>query len=114
MSLIRRHPEMTERILASVPTFEAVARIAASHHERLDGTGYHRGVPAHRLGVAERVVAVADVYEALTADRPYRAGMDPEEAMRTIVAMGGRHLATDIIATLRDHVLADEVSVRVA
>lgn len=40
--------------------------------------------------------------------------MDPEEAMRTIVAMGGRHLATDIIATLRDHVLADEVSVRVA
>ena len=114
MALIRRHPEMTEQILLPVPTFGVVARIAASHHERLDGTGYHRGLQARRLGVPERVVAVADVYEALTADRPYRDAMDPELALRTLQEMAGRHLSTDIIATLRDQVLGNEVAARVA
>jgi HD-GYP domain-containing protein (c-di-GMP phosphodiesterase class II) len=57
---------------------------------------------------------VADVYETLTADRPYRETMDPELALATIQEVGGRHLSSDIIATLRDQVLDREVAARVA
>jgi response regulator RpfG family c-di-GMP phosphodiesterase len=54
---------------------------AASHHERLDGRGYHRGLAAFDLSRPARVLAVADVYEALTADRPYRGPMPQEQAL---------------------------------
>jgi len=75
MDVIRRHPELTLRILQPVPTFSAVAELAACHHERLDGTGYFRGLTAPELALGARIVAVADVFEALTAERPYRAAM---------------------------------------
>jgi HD-GYP domain-containing protein (c-di-GMP phosphodiesterase class II) len=78
---IRLHPSYTESILAGIPAFARFAEVAASHHERLDGRGYHRGVPAGELPVSARALAVADVFEALTADRPYRSPMDPAEAL---------------------------------
>ncbi len=78
---IRLHPSYTESILAGIPAFARFAAVAASHHERLDGRGYHRGVPAGDLPLSARALAVADVFEALTADRPYRSPMDPAEAL---------------------------------
>ncbi len=78
---IRLHPAFTESILAGVPAFAGFATIAAAHHERLDGRGYHRGIPAGDLPVGARILAVADVFEAMTADRPYRGPMAPEEAL---------------------------------
>jgi HD-GYP domain-containing protein (c-di-GMP phosphodiesterase class II) len=101
-SLIKRHPEMTHRILAPIPTFAGVADLAASHHERLDGTGYWRGLAAESLAIGARIIAVADVYEALTADRPYRAGMSVERALAVIETMSGDHLAREVTAVLRD------------
>jgi HD-GYP domain-containing protein (c-di-GMP phosphodiesterase class II) len=83
---IRRHPAFTESILAGIPAFAGFAAVAAAHHERLDGSGYHRGVPAGDLPQSARVLAAADVFEALTADRPYRGPMDPGEAL----AIAGR------------------------
>jgi putative nucleotidyltransferase with HDIG domain len=97
---IREHPELSLRILRPVAIFGRVAEIAAAHHERLDGTGYFRGLDAERLAIEERVVAVADVYEALTADRPYRAAMAPEQAFEVMGRMAGDHLAADVLATL--------------
>ena len=78
---IRLHPSYTESILAGIPAFAGFAAVAAAHHERLDGRGYHRGVPAGDLPLSARALAVADVFEALTADRPYRSPMDPAEAL---------------------------------
>ena len=98
--LIREHPELSLRILRPVGIFRRVAEIAAAHHERLDGTGYFRGLDAERLAIEARVVAVADVYEALTADRPYRAAMAPEEALSVMARMAGDHLATDVLGAL--------------
>ncbi|MCA0376433.1 MAG: HD domain-containing protein [Gemmatimonadetes bacterium] len=72
---IRKHPRWTRDILERVNVFKAFADDAAQHHERLDGRGYPWGVPAARLALPARVLAVADVYEALTADRPYRDGL---------------------------------------
>ena len=105
--LIKRHPEMTHRILAPIPTFSVVAELAAAHHERLDGTGYFRGLAAESLALSARIVAVADVFEALTADRPYRAGMTTEQALSVIDGMAGHHLAGEVVAVLAR--VADEL-----
>ena len=78
---MRLHTEYSLRILQRVPAFRPLAEVAASHHERMDGRGYHRGIRAGELPLAARVLAVADVFEALTADRPYRAGMPVEKAL---------------------------------
>ena len=75
---------------------------ASAHHERLDGSGYFRGLSADGLAIGARVVAVADVYEALTADRPYRAGMGNDEAIALIGTMAGHHLAAEVSAVLPD------------
>jgi putative nucleotidyltransferase with HDIG domain len=78
---VREHPRHTFEILARIPAFADIAEVAASHHERLDGRGYHRGVPAGDLPPEARILAAADVYEALTADRPYRGPMPREQAL---------------------------------
>ena len=72
---IRKHPVWTLEILQHVDAFRHFAADAARHHERLDGQGYPWRIPGERLSFMARVLAVADVYEALTADRPYRAGL---------------------------------------
>jgi putative nucleotidyltransferase with HDIG domain len=85
-AVVRAHPAHTLHILEAVPVFQDFAFDAACHHERLDGSGYHRGYAADRLSPAARALAVADVAEALLAERPYRASLDPEEALRILKA----------------------------
>jgi HD-GYP domain-containing protein (c-di-GMP phosphodiesterase class II) len=98
--VIRRHPELTLRILSPVPAFAAVAEIAACHHERLDGRGYFRGMTEPELALGARIVAVADVFEALTADRPYRAAMSTEAALVIMRQEIGQHLSGDVVDAL--------------
>jgi putative nucleotidyltransferase with HDIG domain len=98
--VIRRHPELTLRILAPIPTFSGLAELAACHHERLDGTGYFRGLTAPDLALGARIVAVADVFEALTADRPYRSAMSTEAALALMRETAGEHLAADVVEAL--------------
>jgi hypothetical protein len=69
---VRQHPYHTERILSRAPAFSDAARIAALHHERLDGGGYHRQLPASLQPMLGRVLAAADVLAALLTDRPHR------------------------------------------
>jgi HD-GYP domain-containing protein (c-di-GMP phosphodiesterase class II) len=88
---MRRHPEMTQRILEHVSAFGPLAETAAAHHERLDGRGYHRGVDADRLALPARILAVADVAEALGADRPYRPALAPEEVLALMREEVGSH-----------------------
>ena len=78
---VEQHPRLSEEILSRIGRFGEIASVAGAHHEKLDGSGYWRGVAADAIPQAARVLAVADVYEALTADRPYRAAMRPEEAL---------------------------------
>ena len=78
---IRGHAELTVRILERVPPFRHFARDSGAHHERLDGKGYHLGLTAEDLGWMPRILAVADVFEALTADRPYRGPLDSDTAL---------------------------------
>jgi HD-GYP domain-containing protein (c-di-GMP phosphodiesterase class II) len=81
---IRHHPVVTHQILERVPGFGPLAPVAAAHHERLDGSGYPDGLTADELTMPMRLLAVADVYEALTSARPYRAAMRSEQALAII------------------------------
>jgi putative nucleotidyltransferase with HDIG domain len=85
-AVVREHPAHTLHVLEAVPVFQDFAFDAACHHERLDGSGYHRGYTADRLSPAARALAVADVADALLAERPYRASLDPDEALRILKA----------------------------
>jgi HD-GYP domain-containing protein (c-di-GMP phosphodiesterase class II) len=77
---VRAHPLHTERLLGRVAPLRPVATIAAAHHERLDGSGYPYGLTGDDLSLPARLLAVADVYEAVTAERPYRAPLRPDAA----------------------------------
>ncbi len=83
-AVVREHPAHTLHILETVPVFDDFAFDAACHHERLDGTGYHRGYTAERLSPAARALAVADVAEALLAERPYRDRLQPDQALKIL------------------------------
>jgi HD-GYP domain-containing protein (c-di-GMP phosphodiesterase class II) len=83
---VRLHPYYTERILARAGAFAALAPLAGAHHERLDGSGYHRGLWAASLTRPMRVLGAADVYAAMTADRPHRPALAPDAAARTLRA----------------------------
>jgi len=69
-AVIRRHPLLTEQILQRVGCFRPLVAVAAAHHERLDGSGYHQGIGGSELSLAARVLCVADVFDALRASRP--------------------------------------------
>jgi hypothetical protein len=86
---VKKHPGLSYEVLMRVAPFCAVGEVAASHHEKLDGTGYHRGMTAEELSVPSRILAVADVFDALSQDRPYRPAM-PIEKVLTILKRAAR------------------------
>jgi HD-GYP domain-containing protein (c-di-GMP phosphodiesterase class II) len=100
MAQMRLHPAFTCQILGKVPAFAPIVQPASSHHERLDGRGYHLGLPGERLTAMARALAVADVYEALTADRPYRAGLPADEALSIIRRQSGVGLCPESVEAL--------------
>jgi HD-GYP domain-containing protein (c-di-GMP phosphodiesterase class II) len=81
---VRLHAYRSERILARSAVLRPIAEVAGMHHERLDGTGYHRGSRAREIPMAARVLGVADAYQAMTQARSFRAPLAPEEAARRI------------------------------
>ncbi len=93
---IRKHPQWTWQILERVTAFRHFAASAAQHHERLDARGYPWRMSADQLGYTARVLSVADVYEALTADRPYRAGMPVEKVLEIMAKDVGSAFDPDI------------------
>lgn len=98
VAVMREHTRYTLEILTRVQPFRAFADIAASHHERLDGRGYHRGLPGDQLGQLARVLAVADVSEALSAKRPYRDGMPLDRVLGILRKDAGTALCDEAVA----------------
>jgi putative nucleotidyltransferase with HDIG domain len=99
---IKTHPVHTLRILERAPCFAELADLAANHHEKLDGSGYPRSLGADDLDVPMRVLAVADVYEALTAARPYRGPLAPEDALAIIERDVPHRLDPDVRDALQE------------
>ncbi len=100
---MKAHTRHSYEILAAVPVFAELADDAAAHHERLDGGGYHRGQKGAALSPTARVLAVADVADALRSDRPYRAGLPVERVVAMLVgdAEAGKLCAQSVDAMVQ-------------
>ncbi|MGD9529598.1 HD domain-containing phosphohydrolase [Pseudonocardia sp.] len=83
---VETHPLVTDQLLRRVPHTAALAATACAAHERLDGSGYHRRLAGAQLDDAQRVLAAADVYQALVSDRPHRAALAPADAAAALRA----------------------------
>ena len=97
--LMRSHPETGARWLEGAVSPEVLDAIR-HHHERMDGRGYPDGIPAGELPTVSRLVAVADTYDAITSDRPYRLARSPGEACREL--RSGLQLDPDLVEALID------------
>jgi putative nucleotidyltransferase with HDIG domain len=78
---MQRHAEYSEKILSRISVFKDLAPIASAHHEKLNGKGYPKGLKGDEIAIESRILAVADIFDALTADRPYRAAMSIDRAL---------------------------------
>lgn len=78
---MQRHAEYSETILSRISVFKDLAPIASAHHEKLNGMGYPKALKGEEIKIESRILAVADIFDALTADRPYRAAMSVDKAL---------------------------------
>ena len=72
---VKRHAQYTESILSRIDAFGELAQVAGAHHERLDGRGYPRGLQAAEISLETRIITTADIFDAITAERPYRGAV---------------------------------------
>lgn len=103
---MQRHSVYTWEILSRVAAFTDFARMAALHHEKLDGSGYPWGVRGDDLDLPTRILCVADVYDALTSARPYRPAMAPAVAFSLIQRESGTKLCSEAVDGLASYVQA--------
>jgi HD-GYP domain-containing protein (c-di-GMP phosphodiesterase class II) len=106
IELVRRHVEITTRIIERVHftlKYRKAAVIAAAHHERLDGKGYPRGLHANEIPVMAKILAVADVFSALTAKRHHRESVSCDEALCILDAGIGSQFDAGAVAALKQH-----------
>ena len=95
---MEEHPVIGERILKNVDDYGEIARIVRHHHERLDGLGYPDGLRADEIPLLSRVIAVADAYNAMTSDRPYRDAMPSRVARLRLAQAVESQFDTSVVA----------------
>jgi len=98
--LMRTHPEMGLNLLDRAGQSSREVLAVLYHHERLDGSGYPYGLKAEAIPIEARIVAVADTFDALTSDRPYRTACSPAEARRVLVEEAGSRLDPNAVSAL--------------
>jgi putative nucleotidyltransferase with HDIG domain len=101
-ALIDDHPRIGLKILEAVELPGPVIEFVGSHHERLDGSGYPQGLSGEEISLVPRIAAVADMYDAITTDRPYREAMTPEQAMHILHEDSRKFLDPDVVRAMRD------------
>ena len=97
---IRQHTLTGERILASAASLRDIAPLVRSTHERWDGTGYPDRLAGERIPLGARIIAVCDAFDAITADRPYRAARPEHEALAELRRCAGAQFDPDVVAAL--------------
>lgn len=94
---MRQHPQIGVRILEQIQGLRDILPLIVAHHERVDGKGYPFGLRGDEIPLGARILAVADAFEALTADRAYRAALDPEQALQILQRGKGSHWDAQIV-----------------
>ncbi len=98
---MKLHAAYSEAILSRIAAFGNLARVAAAHHERLDGGGYPRGLKGDQIVIETRIITTADIFDALTAERPYRPAMPVTKALSLMVEMVGTQIDPGCFNALR-------------
>lgn len=107
---LQRHPVIGSEILACGGLFDEMSDIVRSHHERIDGAGYPDGLTGDQIPLLSRVIAVADAYDAMVSDRPYRLALPHSSAMERLVAGAGRQFDTVVVSAFVSVVGLDAAS----
>ncbi|MCZ2111193.1 MAG: HD-GYP domain-containing protein, partial [Dehalococcoidia bacterium] len=94
---MQKHPAMGYKILAQVPYLRPAAKIVLAHHERWDGGGYPRKLKGEDIPLGARIFALADTYDAIISDRPYRAGQSPHAAFAEILRCAGSQFDPKVV-----------------
>ena len=98
---VQRHASYTEAILGRVRIFDELARVSAAHHERLDGKGYPRGLHAKDIALETRIITTADIFDAITAERPYRGAVPVAKTLDIMAETVGTAIDADCFAHLK-------------
>ncbi len=110
-NIINSHPIIGKRILERNHIFEPYLDIVENHHERLDGSGYPGGKKSDEIPLLAQIVAVADIFSALTTSRPYRRAVGPFDALKEIIELRGAKLNADAVDALAKFVRDNEGAV---
>jgi putative nucleotidyltransferase with HDIG domain len=95
--MIKKHPKIGARILEPIASYRDIIPIVLQHHERYDGKGYPDGISGDTINIGARILAVADVFDALSSDRPYRKGWNMEHVLDLIKKEAGRQFDPEIV-----------------
>lgn len=95
--VMRRHPQYAYDMLKDIAYLRPALEIPYCHHEKWDGSGYPRGLKGKEIPLSARIFALADVWDALTSDRPYRPGWERERALRYIQEQAGKHFDPELV-----------------
>lgn len=98
---VRKHAEHTGTILTRIRAFSELGPIAAAHHERLDGTGYPCGLSAAEIAIETRIITTADIFDAITAERPYRGAVPVHKALEMMHKIVGTAIDPDCFDALK-------------
>ena len=107
---MKKHPEWGAEIIGDNAFYDVARQVALNHHERWDGSGYPRGIAGEEIPLAARIVSVADVYDALTSARPYKAAWASERALVELMRMRGRTLCPRCVDTFMELWREGEIS----
>lgn len=102
---IKIHPAVGREILEPVNDFDKMLDVVYYHHERMDGRGYPEGLKGNKIPVLAQIVAVADTYDAMTSDRPYRRGMAPQKAFTVMGEVAGTQLNAEFVDLLSQRIM---------
>lgn len=103
-AVIKKHPEEGARIVGGIKSYDKIVPGILYHHEHWDGSGYPAGLKGGDIPLLSRIITIADVYDAITADRPYRRGMGQEEATRFMNDMAGKLFDPELLKIFMEHV----------
>jgi HD-GYP domain-containing protein (c-di-GMP phosphodiesterase class II) len=95
---MEQHSEIGERILRNVDDYSEIADVVRSHHERIDGMGYPDGIHGDDIPLLARIIGVADAYDAMTSDRPYREALPSRVARMRLAQAVGTQFDTAVVA----------------
>lgn len=104
---VKKHPQISHNILCSVNDYGPLAEIVLSHHERWDGKGYPSGLAGEQIPLESRIIAIADSFDAMISDRPYRKGMPEKKALEIILNESGKQFDPELVDVFLNKIIVN-------